>query len=870
MRTWLASAPLAVVGFKAFRMASRRGESMFNPRGFKISVQVLALFVAACGPSSVAESPVLDLPDGAQQDTDEDANSKLLGGLGVGESCFKDEEGFSDCRPFLKCIDGACKATGDTQENYFCILTAECAGGLYCGLTGKCLPAGEGLQYQTCVTSADCEQGLYCEALGLAGYCQSSGEGDIGASCTKRGDCLAGLKCGPFGECAPGKLGLDVELWAGRECEAAKGQPRVYFEIPPSPSTEFFRLPFPNDLRVVDGKIDMSFFPTPGVGLMDVDLPKRLVEAIEEGQEGFSNVPAIFFRFSAAVDLSTIETTGDEPNVQLVDVDPLSEGYGDRHGYSWYASAGKGSRYMCSHWLTMQSSWKHPLKPSNRYAVVLTRGIRAAKGAGGQQGPLLTADSDLEALISDVIPEDPYLKGIWARYEVLRNYLVDQEIPLDDVIGATVFTTQDPSKTHRAIRDAISAWEPKPLGAMTLCDGAQVSPCDDGLQGEGHVRGCFEPNDDVWEIHMKVPLPIIQSGQRPYLKPEMGGAVAFDDAGAVIITAEEDVCVSLAIPKNVEPSPYGYPLLLSGHGTMGSYRSNIASLSAAFSDIEVGEARVGAAMLSWDGPMHGPRRGSPIGPELLYFNMANPKAARGNSYQGFADILALVKVVKSLSLSAADSPTGKDLGFDPTRIAYLGHSQGAGYGIPAVAHSPDLGFGIWSGAGAGLVLSLLNKTSPADTRTGIGYALGEISETGEATLSSHHPVLTLLQGYFDPIDTLHSAGTHIVQPDPQASPKHVFLSYGLDDTYTPPQAIEALARIFGVDQLEGADHSFGLNVVAPPASGNFNDGSTTGVVALAGLDDADGHFVLFTDPAQLTRVKTALGTWIVDGIPTVP
>ena len=70
--------------------------------------------------------------------------------------------------------------------------------------------------------------------------------------------------------------------------------------------------------------------------------------------------------------------------------------------------------------------------------------------------------------------------------------------------------------------------------------------------------------------------------------------------------------------------------------------------------------------------------------------------------EGFADILALVKVVKSLSLTAEGSPTGKALGFDPTRIAYLGHSQGAGYGIPAVAHSPDLGFGIWSGAGAGL------------------------------------------------------------------------------------------------------------------------------------------------------------------------
>ena len=44
------------------------------------------------------------------------------------------------------------------------------------------------------------------------------------------------------------------------------------------------------------------------------------------------------------------------------------------------------------------------------------------------------------------------------------------------------------------------------------------------------------------------------------------------------------------------------------------------------------------AVLSFDGVMHGPRRGSDLSPEDLLFNVRNPAAARDNSLQGGADL----------------------------------------------------------------------------------------------------------------------------------------------------------------------------------------------------------------------------------------
>ena len=189
--------------------------------------------------------------------------------------------------------------------------------------------------------------------------------------------------------------------------------------------------------------------------------------------------------------------------------------------------------------------------------------------------------------------------------------------------------------------------------------------------------------------------------------------------------------------------------------------------------------------------------------------------------------------------------------------------------MTAVTYSPDLKLGMWSGAGAGLVLSLLNKTSPTDAKEGLGIALGEINDGGKTTVTSHHPVLTLIQGFFDPVDTLHTARNHIMRAGNASQAKHVFLSYGQGDTFTPPQAIETLAYVLGVRQIAGSPYSFGLEEESIPAGGNFYEKTVTGLVSVVEPTDGDGHFVLFSHPIQHARVKQFLGSWLLGATPTI-
>ncbi len=97
---------------------------------------------------------------------------------------------------------------------------------------------------------------------------------------------------------------------------------RAYFEVPGADGAEeldFFRLPFPNDVRLTSSGVDLEGFPTPGPGLVGVDLVAKYVDAIEANDSGFGAYPTTFFRFSGELDIDSLR---EEDSVQLVDITP--------------------------------------------------------------------------------------------------------------------------------------------------------------------------------------------------------------------------------------------------------------------------------------------------------------------------------------------------------------------------------------------------------------------------------------------------------------------------------------------------------------------------------------------------------------------
>ena len=805
------------------------------------------------------------------------SNSDAFGGdsglvsHGVGEACQKTASGQSDCRIGLRCLDGLCQPVGDTPQNSFCTLSAECADGLYCGFSGRCEPSGEATEGQACSSPADCAPDLRCQIVGVAGVCAPGGEADMGDACQGHGDCFNGLLCNSQDVCGFGSFGIGFTPWAGRgpDCEGPDdGAPRPYFELPRGDGpVEFFRVPWPTDARMRGGVLDMTGFATPGRGLLDFDPVQRLLDALTADSAGFSTEPTAFFRFSTPIAFATVTSK----TVRFVNVDPQSPQYGWGLSYGWTVTDG-GGRYICPRYVAVRPAWSSPLLPGTTYAVILTNGITSNAGVP------LARDADFDLMMAETAPTDPIELSAWEAHAKLRTFLADEEKAgeLTDaaVVAAAVFTTRDVEALPAGLREAVHAADkPAPKG-LTLCDGATTSPCDDGLTGDEHVRGCVGVSGDFYELHMRVPLPVFQKGTKPYLTPNDDGRLTTTSGGAPMVAGTEDVCVSLTIPKNVTMPDTGWPVMLYGHGTGGTFRSAVKDVAGPLAAIDVDGTSIGVATVGWEGPMHGERRGSELDPEVLFYNFGNPLAAQANVLQGVADIYALVRAFAGLEIKADDSPTGKALAFDASRVMLTGHSQGSSYGPIAAAFEPDLKLTVWSGAGGGLVLSLLNKTSPVNVPQGIAAALQEINGTEVVVLNDVHPVLGLMQMAFDVADPISFARRQVREPLEAVGAQHVLHIYGVTDTYTPVPTIQALAKALGLEHVAPVVTPFGLYAdetgpTEAPVKGNKHNGTVTAGLVQYEADGYDGHFVLFREAAAMAQYTHFVGSFVADGVPTI-
>jgi len=135
-----------------------------------------------------------------------------------------------------------------------------------------------------------------------------------------------------------------------------------------------------------------------------------------------------------------------------------------------------------------------------------------------------------------------------------------------------------------------------------------------------------------------------------------------------------------------------------------------------------------------------------------------------------------------------------------------------------------------------------------------------------------HPVLTLVQGLFDPIDPLNHARFQLREPRAGMPVQHVLQSYGLGDSYTPPATNETLGRVLGLGLAAPVLKDIGgMPKVTPPVSGNVTTpgGPATGVQIQTQPDGYDGHFVMFRDAAANRQYRQWVATYVRDGVPTL-
>lgn len=801
-------------------------------------VTILALAPACFLVDKDVLDPSASIPDGG-----------IPPGAGVGSSCSRE----SQCRTGLACAPDSrtCQPTANKVPGAGCILSAECLPGNYCSPFAQCAPGGKAPEGAQCTTEGDCAPGLVCNLTGLSGSCAKAGTGDLGVACAQTSDCRGGLLC-VARSC---QAFLTVKPWEGAKCPEEKDlPPKIHFRVPRAGDSgdDFYRLPFPNDIRKKNGKVSLTGHPRPGARFLPFDPVERYFEAIEAESTGFGTNQAVFFRFSRDPNFDSIKKAG---GVAIYNITPGSPEYGLALGHSWHANTG-GGRYICPrfmvvrHWYwdrARRQGYADPLRPGTTYAVVLGRVITDAAGA------TMEPDDDFKAMLAGNPPAGPELAAAWQAYAPLRAWIADKKVDAGQMTAAAVFTTEKVDEPVARLREAVrAAPAPEIKGAVRCGDAGARSPCQPGCPAT--------PDPAFDELQGTVGIPVFQKGTPPYEQPSDGGGIEFDTSGRPRLVRTEDVCFSLTVPKGAAPAA-GWPVVVYGHGTGGDYRSHVDTrLAADFATGDVGgAARAPMAMLGYDGVLHGPRRGaSTKAPDELVYNFLNPRAARDNALQGAADLFAIARALETFSAGGVR--------IDKAKMGLYGHSQGGNAAATAVAREPTFGAVALSGTGGTLIYTLLLKTKPVNVPAVLPFALGE------ERVDENHQILNLLQMFFERSDPLNHARAIFAAPPMGVPARHALHIYGADDTYSPVETQLTLAQAAGFPVVAPVVEKFGLQEIMAPVKANFlapGGNMVTAVQAQYAPSGYDGHFVSTENPSARRAVRQMLGTFVRDGVPTV-
>lgn len=560
----------------------------------------------------------------------------------------------------------------------------------------------------------------------------------------------------------------------------------------------FFDRPWPSDTRLDAGRVDLTGFPGQGTNtLLDEYL------ALGETLTGFgTNAPA-YVRFEAEPDATLLPSPEDSTRLDsplmLVDVDRRSPERGRRVPVAWEWSADQTS-WRPGNQLAVAPVFGFPLRPATTYALLF-------------RSPLLR-DAGQEVWGS----------GGDARYASTEETLIGLGLDPRTVSLAVVFTTQDPTADLRVVADTIQSRIALP-----------------SLDGEVEL---YDARQDYTVYTGEVTVPVWQDGERPYR--EDGGGFVFDADGQPVVDHWERIRFGLSIPEG-EPPEDGWPVVLYGHGTGGSYLT-FAATGDNHEEATV-LARAGVAVLGISQPLHADRGTPDTNVDLDSFNFFNPIAGRTNFRQAAADTLYLARALAG-QRARFIGPEGEELPLDPRRVAYFGHSQGGLTGaLAAPFFQGDVVAVGFSGTGGGLAITMVQRDDPVDIALLIETLFG--FDEGEE-LSTFHPVCGLIQTLVEVTDPLNYAPwIYADEPAWPAEPLPVLLTEGLHDEATPPDATEALAaaaRVPIVGEPATAPLALDLRGLVPldlPVSGGSVDWEGAAITAgLAQFPD-DDHYAIY-------------------------
>lgn len=620
----------------------------------------------------------------------------------------------------------------------------------------------------------------------------------------------------------------------------------------------FYANGFPTDLRrTAEGYVDFSGFPR-----MHHPLTRRYVETTTRQIQGYALSMPVYLPFNGAFDLAQLPVNDADyqhPNapVQLVNIDPDSPAYGARMpirvDQTW-----QPDRYRPRHLLQILPTLGLNLLPNTTYAVLVTDAMPVKAGGELKQNAVLARLLDERESTADFTSGMfPQARAVFAP---LRDFITAQGLDPERIVGATVWTTGDPTASLFAAARALAQGPAPAVHALRL---AAEMP-------------------DYCVIEGNVMVPGFQQGVLPFLSPTQGGDILWNERGAPDVRYWRTAPLVITLPRQPMPDG-GFPLLLYNHGTGGTaaevYRRGAVN-ETGIQDTQGGPARV-AARRGWASASMGGHLGEehlPGKQELegyVAYNFFNPVAWRGNLQQMALERVLLRRALDALALAPALCPAAANAGrtplhFNPDLRVLMGQSLGSYIaGIQAAIDPQPYQGLILTGAGGSWIEFVFGPTDPIHLQQVVETLA--LQFTPVEHLDRHHPILMLAEMLVGSANNI--LYTERLLRRPVKTPPHVLVIEGHQDHQVPENIQRPLLLSLGVEPV-GDDVGFqrsdtvfwylqeqGAQGWAYPVVDNVwvdGFGRRTAVVARYAPDDApgtDGHHVAF----QLDAAKHQYG-----------
>ncbi|HAU16328.1 MULTISPECIES: hypothetical protein [unclassified Ketobacter] len=552
----------------------------------------------------------------------------------------------------------------------------------------------------------------------------------------------------------------------------------------------FYTNGFPTDLRLnADGSIDIDDFPR-RFHILTNTYVNGIRKYINIG--GYHTVSPIYIPFTGAIDVTGLPQWGldyatAESPIQVVDVDPGSPEYGRRFPLE-VTMTEKADSYRPMDLLQIMPTLGVNLRPNTTYAAFVTDQVPLPAGNTIEQ------NGQLAGLLDPAQAEMPLPTRAIEVYAPLRDYMAQQGMAPASIIGATVWTTGDPTVKIRKGAEYAASLPIAPATEMTL----------------------LEEFPEYCVVQGFVEIPGFQRGITPYILS--GGQVEWDENGNPIQQYTRNAEFVVTIPKTQPMPAAGFPMLFYHHGaggnaeqvfTRGKYLRTAIDIVVPYKVLERGAgpsqiaAERGWASSGFGGHMSLDHLGLVLGFGMFGYNVFNPVALHNNYYQMVWERTYFRRFLNQLEVDPALCPAADTAGAPAFRInpdmqMLMGQSLGNWTSSLQLAADPDPFEGVLFTGMSGTWIKLF--TDSAKFR--LAMSAGVVNLLPGQELDEAHPFLMLMEWLMGGADVVPHMDTILRYPLKEAP--HVLAISGINDggSAEPTQRPHMLA--VGVD-LAGPD-----------------------------------------------------------------